>query len=132
MQEQWEKDGTTGSAYDRDFNLLNDNDLAKMGAFPAPSPALEQPPHTGNQSNGNTGSQSTPWPLSSNHSERSSLRPGTSSGGYKITPTVPLPSPSASVLPGEGQSRKSVQRVPDLDEKQDGKKDKGCGCCIVM
>ncbi|KAL1297130.1 hypothetical protein AAFC00_004707 [Neodothiora populina] len=149
MQEQWEKDGKTGSAYDKDFNLLNDHDLASMGAFPTPSPSAEQglstddpqsprepEPEPEPQAEPSQDSQS-PWPLSSKKSDRSSLQPATPSGGYKITPTVPLPSPSQPSPMGvttqiSSTRPQSVQRVPDMDEKEDGKKEKGCGCCIMM
>lgn len=137
MQEQWEKEGKTGDAYDRNFNLLNDNELKKMGAFP-PTPAeqtweQQHPP----QNRAGSISQSA-WPFAGNiteiRSNTASPRPGTS-GGYKITPTIS--SPSAPQRPGFSpalsESRKpSVQRVPDADEKAAAKKSKGCGCCIVM
>lgn len=137
LQEQWGSEGKPVDAHDQNFNLLNDNELKKMGAFP-PTPA-EQPWDQQHSSQDRAGSiTQSAWPFSGNITEiRSgphSPRPGTS-GGYKITPTIDSPSvpqrPGAS--PGLTDSRKpSVQRVPDVDEKAAERKSKGCGCCIVM
>lgn len=140
LQEQWEKDGKTGNAYDKDFNLLNDSDLAKMGAFPSSSPTEERAVPKEASLHPSPGSPQGLWPITSNNSDtRSNTRsPGLSQvGGYKITPTVPLPKPSMEDRPAfsteitGGGRKQSVQRVPDLEKDEDAK-DKGCACCIIM
>ena len=173
MQGQSNRDREAGESYDRDFNLLDDNDLARMGAFPTPSPSTGEPEAgdagprdasskdlVSRSSKQNMSSREPPWPLSPVNSEtrassNHSPRPGTS-GGYKITPNVPPLKPSLATrqsqnsevrqsytafpnqAPSVRQSQHSevrnppVQRVPDIDEKEGGKKDKSCGCCIMM
>ncbi|TKA75304.1 hypothetical protein B0A55_07599, partial [Friedmanniomyces simplex] len=152
QQEQWEKDGKTGTAYDRDFNLLNDTQLKQKPAnvprlemnrvngnlTPKGSPQIERPSPSGSDK---------PWPLSpqksDTKSETGSLRPGTS-GGYKITPTIAAPPPiqRSPVVPsttGDGlapahNTTTTTPRMPDYDEKDPPpqEKKKGCGCCVVM
>lgn len=160
MQEQWQKDGKTGTAYDRDFNLLNDKEFQQAPAkapkletngptylnyqqngalSPQPSPQTEIPSPAGSNNN-------KPWPLSPSKSdtksETGSVRPGTS-GGYKITPTIAAP-PPIQRSPNSNQSvtadaqassvpHNATPRVPDYDEKElVEEKKKSCGCCIVM
>ncbi|KAF1350939.1 hypothetical protein BDV97DRAFT_368634 [Delphinella strobiligena] len=120
----------------RDFSTLDDNDLAKMGAFPDPSPPVEpevvtEKPQSPTKE---TPASEPPWPLPSKKSDTTSVRPGSTSGGYRITPTVSLPSasPESRPIPSRAGTRGSVQRVPDIDEKASTKKEKGCACCIVM
>lgn len=140
MQEQWEKEGKTGTIYDRDFNLLNDEDLSRKAPVltlqsqnldvPAnlPSPTKSLSPNSYSTEHG--------WPLRSK-SENGSVRPGTS-GGYKITPTIPStptiqrsaapsPMPSQPMSPGHD----GTLRVPELSEKEEFAPKKGC-CCVMM
>lgn len=142
MQEQWEKDGKTGTAYDREFNLLNDDEFPKPPVLSLDSRSLV-PPHgslspTKDKSSPNGSANGGPWPLSptksDNRSDAGSVRPGTS-GGYKITPTIPdtpniqrspLPSPAAQM-----PAHNPTPRVPELSEKDEAAPKKGC-CCIVM
>ncbi|KAK3701496.1 hypothetical protein LTR37_015470 [Vermiconidia calcicola] len=119
MQEQWEKEGKTGTAYDRDLRLLNDTEISpppNRVAKPLPtSPAETKPPQldfsnppqrqpsptrrSPNHANSGTSPNNTDmtaWPLAHKNSDRSadnaSLRPGTSGGGgYRITPTISTP-----------------------------------------
>ncbi|KAK5693180.1 hypothetical protein LTR17_025224 [Elasticomyces elasticus] len=154
MQEQWEKNGTTGTAYDRDGNLLNDS------PFPTPQkPGLSgsetvqsngggngglipmTSPQNGGISPASSGGREKPWPLSSQKSdtksETGSLRPGTS-GGYKITPTIAaVPDMRRSPVGnsgGGGDVMAATPRLPDYDEKEveSEKTKKSCGCCIIM
>jgi len=156
MQEQWEKDGKTGTAYDRDLNLLNDDqwqqkpqppeppvlkldDKAQRSIEPLPKPRPKLSPQAENK----------PWPLSPAMSEggksdtgsAQQQRPGTS-GGYKITPSIPT-TPTIEQNPGSVQSQSvvdnaapinptpKVPRMPDYDEKQLPEPKKGC-CCVMM
>jgi hypothetical protein len=147
MQEQWEKDGKTGTAYDREFNLLNDKPIPQPSKIPklnmdTPTPHFS-PTKAGAQADLGSPSSTAekPWPLSpakntDNQSETGSIRPGTS-GGYKITPTIttpPVQPQSRSPNPSNPAApHNATPRVPDYDEKdQFSEKKKGCGCCIVM
>lgn len=151
QQEQWEKEGKTGTAYDRDFKLLNDEEFHKPkapllnlsqsrldsqqhSAYLSPARSPERDRNSPGSESGNA------WPLSPNKSDTKSdagsVRPGTS-GGYKITPTIPSP-PPVQRPPTSQQSSYTAPpainptpRVPDLDEKQQAEPKKGC-CCIVM
>lgn len=128
MQEQWEKDGKTGTAYDRDFRLLNTDALEPRGENISPT-----------------------WPLggrtSPAKSDAASLRPGTS-GGYRITPTIASP-PTINMQSANISNRQidtvkhnATPRIPDfdIDEKEDGeankekkkKKETGCMGCVIM
>lgn len=154
MQEQWEKEGKSGTAYDRDLNPLNSKEL--------PSPKLKPKPlnmpSTENQSTSSNSpsklsqrwqqpdSLTTPnstnmttWPLTP-RSDRDdpppSPRPGTS-GGLKLTPKIPTPPPIEKSASGPEwstmQPQTSTFRVPELDEKQEAEPKKGgCACCVVM
>ena len=122
-----------------------------MGALPPPSPPMEQagsgvegPKSPKQKASG----YEPPWPLSPINSEskiettndrRLSAANG---GGYKITPTIPLPPPTpepptqSGVSPGPGAGAAirgpTVQRVLDMDEKEEDKQKKSCACCIMM
>jgi hypothetical protein len=157
LQEQWEKEGKTGTAYDRDLRLINDNELPpqppektrSMRQSETPSIAYELPSDFGylssalssGQAQANTGASpistdANEWPLTPRSDNTPSSRPGTS-GGYKITPTITAPPPpvkSPNTAAPMAQGHNATPRVPDLDEKEDGegKKKGGCGCCVVM
>ena len=158
MQEQWEREGKSGTTYDRDLRLISDEPLPspterkpsplppplnlnntrfEPAKVPSPSrtPNLEVPsksPTSPNTTNMHA------WPLtpeSERKSEPTSPRPGTS-GGLKLTPTIQSPpqihraenSPSREKIPVE---RMPVERMPELDEKAEAEPKKGC-CCVVM
>ncbi|KXT01507.1 hypothetical protein AC578_4552 [Pseudocercospora eumusae] len=151
MQDKWEKEGKTGTIYDKDFNLLNEEDMR-----PKNPPPLTL--HIDRDANGRLSPAKTPspkkispngstvgngWPLSARSeagkSDSSSMRPGTG-GGYKITPTIPTtptiqrsaaPSPVPPQVPMQGEGHNTAPRVPDLDEKHEAAPKKGC-CCVIM
>jgi hypothetical protein len=127
-------------SYPLNIESLSDEELAKMGALPSPESAKKMNATTSTQQN--SGSLPPPWPLASIKSDtRSQIgsAKGTT-GGYTITPKIapPIAPPkmprSPTVQPQVTSSvNAGVQRVPDLDEKDDGKKKKkGLACCIVM
>jgi hypothetical protein len=130
-QEQWEKEGKTGTVYDREFRLLNTEELSEPGSK-AEAPPLEKPGRTKLTILTPQWPLHTP-PLGSPRSQTSSNRPGTSGtehGGYKTMPTIhnaTPPTPIASPKP-----RTQPMRMPDPPE--DVKEKKGaCGaCCVVM
>ena len=152
LQEQWEKEGKTGSAYDRDFNLLNDTEMQKPKspvlaldnqrlAFEHPKPMLSPKPSQQLEKSPPSSQSNKPWPLtptiSDKKSETGSVRPGTSGGGgYRITPTISSPPtiqrpPTSSGPAADGLAHNATPRVPEFDEKEEAKPKKGC-CCVVM
>ncbi|KAK4988433.1 hypothetical protein LTR50_003947 [Elasticomyces elasticus] len=137
MQEQWEREGKTGSMYNREIDLLDDYshagpdvtsasaDVQRLAPVPEPQAQMSptMPPKEGPPSPG-------PWPLATPKSETASLRLGTT-GSYRITPAIsspqrPVISPRVSEAP-----KAASTRLPDTGEKV-GKEKKGCGCCIMM
>ena len=154
MQEQWEREGISGTTYDRDLRLISDEPLPsptdKSKALPPPplnlnktrfepekapspsrTPKLEAPaksPTSPNATNLNA------WPLTPESERKASAspRPGTS-GGYKITPTIQTPPQIQRPEPSPARVASPVRRMQDLDEKQEAQQKKGgCGCCVVM
>ncbi|KAK4508486.1 hypothetical protein PRZ48_002225 [Zasmidium cellare] len=148
-QEQWEKEGKTGTAYDRDFKLLNDEDMTKpkapvltLESHNLQPPVARSPSPKKERTSPGSATGHGPWPLSPSKSDtksdNGSVRPGTS-GGYKITPTIantptiqrsPAPSP-VPPAPEPAIAHNTTPRIPDLDEKEEAKPKKGC-CCVVM
>nr|POE88249.1 hypothetical protein CFP56_11478 [Quercus suber] len=147
MQEQWEKEGKTGTAYDREFRLMNNEDIQNRST-PSPQPQPEQSglyeleapaeDHPSVTLSPNANPTSPAWPLTP--TSDTSQRPSTS-GGYKITPTITSPptfqqrstSPAknAAATTPAVEPHKLVQRVPDLDEKHEAAAKKGC-CCVMI
>jgi hypothetical protein len=127
-------------SYPLNIESLSDEELAKMGALPSPESAKKMNATTSTQQN--SGSLPPPWPLASIKSDTRSQTGSAkgTTGGYTITPKIapPIAPPkmprSPTVQPQVTSSvNAGVQRVPDLDEKDDGKKKKkGLACCIVM
>nr|POF17332.1 hypothetical protein CFP56_65199 [Quercus suber] len=148
MQEQWEKEGKSGTAYDREFRLMNDEDM-QFRSTPSPHSPYEQndiheleapvESHLNVASSPNLNPASPVWPLTP--TSDTSQRPSTS-GGYKITPTITSPptfqqrstSPVkhvAATAPVVMEPHKPTPRVPDLDEKHEATPKKGC-CCVMI
>lgn len=128
MQEQWEKEGKSGTIYDRDLNLLTDKELPMP-----PSAKMRPPPLTVDPNSSNAADA---WPLASSidpDMPPPSPRPSTR-GGLKLTPKISAP-PSihkATPPPAATMPTQSL-RVPELDEKQEAQQKKGgCACCVVM
>ncbi|SMQ50734.1 unnamed protein product [Zymoseptoria tritici ST99CH_3D7] len=141
MQEQWEREGKTGTAYDRDLRLLNDEEIQPPKAALFPPEQREDPPNRHSTrsppklSLTPNLSQNAGWsnaPLSPRKSESGSTRP-TTSGGYRITPNVTTPPPMQrmSTMASTAHGDKPVPRLPEMDEKDEAKPKKAC-CCVVM
>lgn len=153
MQEQWEREGISGTTYDRDLRLVSDEPLPspternkspvppplnlnntrfepQKAPSPSRTPKLEVPsksPTSPNSTNMNA------WPLtpeSERRSDPTSPRPGTS-GGLKLTPTIQSPPQIQRPENSPAREKIPVERIPDLDEKQEAQPKKGC-CCVMM
>jgi hypothetical protein len=115
QQEQWEKEGKFGNAYDTSFRPLNDEEFRQPEITPQTIEMEEQKPET----------LSANWPLQSSKSQTLSTgRPGTA-GGYSTIPKITGTPQAVGPLPS---SRPPI-RTPEPPE--DVKKG-GCGCCVVM
>ncbi|KAJ4148372.1 hypothetical protein LMH87_002847 [Akanthomyces muscarius] len=122
-QEQMEKDGTFGDAYDKDFRPLNTNSLGlpKPGADPEKDgePAEDE------------------WPLKPAITNRPLMRTGSM---YSTMPKIidkppgtPVPSPrpgNTAVMAPPQATPPQIQQVPQFEPEEDKKG--GCGCCVVM
>lgn len=112
QQEQWEKEGKFGNAYDRDFRPLNDDEIQQ----PEIIQHIVEVPASNPDEQGE-------WPLRTPKSPDFNLaRPGTS-GGYSTLPKIRDAPPILMQSP-------KVQQQPVEQEQLNAKK--GCGCCIVM
>lgn len=123
QQQQNDKNGFTHADHDREGE--------KRPSISQPSPS---PPSPGVEK----GSDPNAWPLKPIGRIRSSStsRPGTGgsgTGGYSTMPKVissPLNSPPVGALGSPGLSQ-SLRRTPPPGEL-DKKKERSCGCCVVM
>jgi hypothetical protein len=109
QQEQWEKEGKFGNAYDTSFRPLNDEEFN-----PQPEPARQEIV---------VSDQDSEWPLRGPKSPTLSTgRPGTA-GGYSTMPKINAP------VIEPAPTRRPPIRVQEPPE--DAKKG-GCGCCVIM
>ncbi|TKX23496.1 hypothetical protein C1H76_4566 [Elsinoe australis] len=98
MQEQWAREGKTGDTYDKNFNLLNNNEipppkprLKKQVSFDGANPHIIEPATDDEKF-------PAPWhPNAESGSREGSVTSG-GGGGYKITPTIP--SATSPSMPG--------------------------------
>jgi len=109
QQEQWEKEGRTPTTYDRDFAPLavHPNELP-----PVPAKAKERPVE---EKRKNPEPEPEPEPVP---------RPNTSTG-YSTMPKV-------QDTPPLGLTPHPNWNPPVVAAQEKPKKEKGCGCCIVM
>ena len=130
QQAQWENEGRVGSMYDKDFGLLNDDDMSGKRLSQIDPIALEK------------ARQDETWPLPSPIKQEHSLEkvdsntaksPTIEQGGYKLTPTIPqgprATSPKLAPPIEPTTSKPTTTRLPEPAD--DGKEKKAC-CCIVM
>ncbi|CAD0111896.1 unnamed protein product [Aureobasidium uvarum] len=126
-------------SYPLNIDSLSDEELVRMGALPSPEATKRAEANASKQQATNT--LPPPWPLASIKSDARSQTGSAKgpTGGYTITPKIAPPiappkSPKPPVVQPQVTSsvNAGVQRMPDLDEKEDGKKKKKLACCIVM
>jgi len=148
-QEQWEKEGKTGTVYDRDFRLLNTEQFPENPRLSM----VENFETTGNASSSKrdttegdaikTTVLTTKWPLTGSKGlesprSASSLRPGTSgtdraNGGYKTMPTISPKPQSPAVATPPATAQQTAIRLPEPPQEDEKKQSKGCcGACVVM
>ncbi|KAJ5582084.1 hypothetical protein N7535_000704 [Penicillium sp. DV-2018c] len=116
MQEQWEKEGRTPNTYDRNFAPL----AVHMDA-PPPVPAEAQPEQEQQNSESLQLEELPPRPPKSPEPPR----PNTSTG-YSTMPKM-QDTPPMGLNPNPNWNPPVVTAQPPPE-----KKEKGCGCCIVM
>lgn len=123
QQKQWEEEGKTPSAYDREFAPL----AVRPDELPRPvtEPDREEPEVQAEDSTAADSTGQPPaWPLKSPKSPEPP-RPGTSGTNYSTMPKLQNTPPL-----GFSVSQVVQPRMPPPEEPE--KVEKGCGCCIVM
>jgi len=117
-QEQWEKEGKIGTAYDREFRLLNTEEIERPLDLSFDKPGQEE-------------KKKPEWPLSQHDANASAQnsRPGTSgTGRYSTMPKITSQAmPTTPTTTNEKPQERL--RLPEPQEEE--KEKKGC-CCIVM
>ncbi|CCE27167.1 hypothetical protein E4U22_004041 [Claviceps purpurea] len=130
-QEQWEKEGKFGNAYDRDFRPLNDHAFRQ-------AEAREGRAH--HDDDGNDQAQTGDWPLKTGAAKspkqtsystmpKISDRPPVGS----MTPMTPMTSPKTSFQPPAPSTTPQADDVAPAAEAEPKVETKhGCGCCTIM
>ena len=135
QQEQWEKEGRSGAAFDKNFNpiaIQQDRDR------PAPSSQEEIPPPKSEGERGRDAPEvPTSWPLTSPQESNSPKTPTSEHAGYRTIPRVhSTPSITGAQSPRlqPPRTHSNIQKPLELEplKMEDNKKERGCGCCIVM
>ena len=149
QQNQWNEEGAVPKTYARDFSPLALHTADGLVKQPSPPLATENknplehlsPAEEKRDSLRSNEKDENAWPLKPMPSVRSTStgRPGTSGsiGGYSTMPkvvssppTTQLQSPRISNNPSINQGQR-IQQLP-IPPDDLGKKEKSCGCCIVM
>ncbi|KAK7959403.1 uncharacterized protein PG986_004257 [Apiospora aurea] len=144
QQEQWEKEGKFGNTYDKEFRPLNEQEhlrppeTQKAQQQPEPEPEPEE--------------RADEWPLRAGEGRAEAKsptpsRPGTSS--YSTMPRLnskssqhpPISSPRSPSIPQQNRMSAAPSQItrvptqpeqPPVQEKEEAKKEGGCGCCVIM
>lgn len=144
-QEQGEKDGKTGAAYDKELRPLDVNDELRHD--------ISGTEHTGDNIESSQSAQNTeknekpksanlgPWPFSSQKPEimsNKAMNNSTEHAGYKTVPKIqPQQSSLLPLSPADTPTlRKSSQlektERTSMQEAEGKEKTKLCGCCLIM
>ncbi|KAF1919106.1 hypothetical protein BDU57DRAFT_554453 [Ampelomyces quisqualis] len=140
QQEQWENEGRVGSMYDRDFRLLNTEEIDGKRLSQLDPIEFERMREQARQQ----ARENEAWPLPSSEKPASVKKPAlgkldtnvtktlaNEQPGYRLTPTIPqsprIPSPKSAPSIAPATSQTKTTRVPEPMEE--AKEKKGC-CCI--
>ena len=141
MQEQWEREGRPGNAFDRAFtpvSVYTTSPQQKPQQMPTPSPSPppqsqelhspQPPPDTkaGEEPSRQGSNAEAGWPLR-RPSAAEQRSPTVEHAGYSTMPKVQNTPPIGS-LPSPKRLEAPVQN----GMKDEKKKETGCGCCVVM
>jgi hypothetical protein len=146
QQEQWENEGRVGSMYDRDFRLLNTEEMDGKRLSQLDPMEFERMREKAREQAREQARDNETWPLPSPEKPSSpneaahekldtkdSKTQANEQPGYKLTPTIPqsprVPSPKLAPPIAPATSQTKTTRVPEPVEE--AKEKKGC-CCIVM
>lgn len=120
QQEKWEKEGKFGTIYDTSFRPLNDL-LFKT----RPTSGSEQTRERNTSENEDKTNEE--WPLPSPKSPTLSMTHPATQAGYSTMPKITETSTSSQSL----QNPKVQTKIPEPQEVAE-KKEKKCGCCVIM
>ncbi|KAK2591586.1 hypothetical protein QQS21_010714 [Conoideocrella luteorostrata] len=119
-QEQWEKEGKFGDAYDREFRPLNDHDFPQPQEREHVAEEEENPQQVGD------------WPL------KPGLTKSPKQSSYSTMPKIsdkplvsPVTSPKTPIPPPISQSQ-DIEPIVHAEQDGEKKKKAGCGCCVIM
>ncbi|KAK8063326.1 hypothetical protein PG996_007978 [Apiospora saccharicola] len=145
QQEKWEKEGKFGNTYDKEFRPLNEQEHLQ------PPEVLKAQPDTEQQQQ-QPEERADEWPLRAGEGRQepkspTPSRPGT--GSYSTMPRLnskssqhpPVSSPRSPVAPQLNRMSSNPSQMtriptqpeqPPVQEKEEEKKEAGCGCCVIM
>ncbi|KAG5980068.1 hypothetical protein E4U55_004430 [Claviceps digitariae] len=129
-QEQWEKEGKFGDAYDKDFRPLNDR------AFPQAAEREGRVNHEDDNQHDQAQTEGD-WPLKSVASKspkqssystmpKISDRPPTGPMAPMTSPKTPFQAPAPATATESQDAEPTTETEPKVEKKE------GCGCCAVM
>ena len=132
QQEQWEREGKSGSAFDKNFNPISIQQDRERPIF---SSQAQTSTARGEDEKGKE--VPTSWPLTSPQESNSPKTPSSEHAGYRTMPRVhstPSIAPAQSPRNQPPRSQSNIQKPTEVEalKMEEGKKERGCGCCIVM
>lgn len=124
VQEQWEREGKFGDAYDTALRPLNNN-------------ALPEPAHAEKSADGEHAKQDlrqlAEWPLKVEAASHPAKSPTARQGSYSTMPKISdSPRTAAQATFANQQPAQQETAAPSAPEEKDTKEKGGCGCCVVM
>ena len=132
QQEQWEREGKSGSAFDKNFNPISIQQDRERPTLPSQA---QKPPTRSEDEKGKEAPAS--WPLTSPQESNSPKTPNSEHAGYRTIPRVhstPSIAPVSSPRAQPPRSQSNIQKPMEMEalKVEEGKKERGCGCCTVM
>lgn len=133
QQEQWEREGRPGTAYDTAFRPMNNENISQP---PSPQPPSAAPASTSEtpEAVAGTGNEEVAktWPPNKQPATTPTRdgTPGTPGGGYSTMPRIHQGTPQGLGPMPEPRSEAQV-RPKRLQEAPETKKGGGCGCVMM-